>query len=365
MNPDAQRSAFPQFPGVPSFGAVLIAVTATVLGVAIEAGTGGGELGTAFAVCYVLGCVGAVLAVRQSAIFTAVIQPPLLLFVTVPLAYYLFHGEETNGLKGFLITCGYPLIERFPLMLFAAATALAIGLARWYLPAPGGFSADADGSDGTPHGLFAGIGARLFGRAAQDSAQETDRPPRHSARPGRSGRPDGERQARPRRDTRDVPPSRRRRSDGDAAQERRRERPARDAGYPRVQGHPRDAGHPEGPRRAPRERRNPQESRGDHPPRPGRAAGYEPRRDSRRSDYGGRDGYSPRESYPPGDGYPPREGYAPRQGRGYPPRDAQQPYPRRSRTEPPPRRDAGDHHPVSRVRYRGDDPDDSPRGSRP
>ena len=42
------------------------------------------------------------------------IQPPLLLFVAVPLAYFLIHRSEVTGLKGFLITCGYPLIERFP-----------------------------------------------------------------------------------------------------------------------------------------------------------------------------------------------------------------------------------------------------------
>jgi hypothetical protein len=71
--------------------------------------------------------------VRRSGLFTAVIQPPLLLFVGVPLAYYLIHESEFSGLKDILITCGYPLIERFPLMLFTSSAVLVIGLVRWYL----------------------------------------------------------------------------------------------------------------------------------------------------------------------------------------------------------------------------------------
>ena len=73
------------------------------------------------------------LAVRQSGVFTAVIQPPLILFCAVPGAYFLFNGAKFTGLKDLLINCGYPLIERFPLMLFTSAAVLMIGLARWYL----------------------------------------------------------------------------------------------------------------------------------------------------------------------------------------------------------------------------------------
>ena len=111
---------------------MLIAVTATLIGIAIEAGLGHRELGGVFATLYALGCLAAVLAVRQSGIFTTIIQPPLLLFVAVPLAYYLFHESTFGGLKDVLITCGYPLIERFPLMLFTSAAVLLVGLVRWY-----------------------------------------------------------------------------------------------------------------------------------------------------------------------------------------------------------------------------------------
>jgi hypothetical protein len=112
---------------------VVLAFTVTAVGFAFDAGSGSRELGFVFSACYVLGCLLAVLAVRQSGLFTAVIQPPLLLFVTVPGAYFLFHGSEINGLKDLAINCGYPLIERFPLMFFTSAAILLIGMGRWYL----------------------------------------------------------------------------------------------------------------------------------------------------------------------------------------------------------------------------------------
>jgi hypothetical protein len=111
---------------------VLLAVTASAIGFAFDAGSGNRELSFVFSACYALGCVLAVLAVRQAGVFTAVIQPPLILFVAVPGAYFLFHGSQLTGLKDTLINCGYPLIERFPLMFFTSAAVLLIGMARWY-----------------------------------------------------------------------------------------------------------------------------------------------------------------------------------------------------------------------------------------
>jgi hypothetical protein len=111
---------------------VLLAVTLTAVGFAYDAGSGNKELSMVFASSYVLGCIFAVLAVRQSGIFSAVIQPPLVLFGAVPTAYFLFHGGQLGGLKDMAINCGYPLIERFPLMFFTSAAVLLIGMGRWY-----------------------------------------------------------------------------------------------------------------------------------------------------------------------------------------------------------------------------------------
>ena len=163
--PAALRSAHPGVMGVPSWAAVLIGVTGVLAGFAIEAGSGHHELGGIFTVCYVLGCVAAVLAVRQSGVFSAVIQPPLLLFVAVPLAYFLFRGEELSGLKGLLISCGYPLIERFPLMLFTALAVLLVGVGRRYLPSPrsGSFASDPLEEDDPAESGYGARAAGLYG----------------------------------------------------------------------------------------------------------------------------------------------------------------------------------------------------------
>jgi hypothetical protein len=111
---------------------VLIAITGTAIGFAFDAGSGAKELTSVFAGAFILGCLAAVLAVRHSGIFTAVIQPPLILFASVPGAYFLFHGDEITGLRDLVINCGYPLIERFPLMFFTTAAVLLIWMGRWY-----------------------------------------------------------------------------------------------------------------------------------------------------------------------------------------------------------------------------------------
>ncbi|MCW2649991.1 MAG: hypothetical protein QOE41_3665 [Mycobacterium sp.] len=166
----------PNVPGVPWWGALLIAVTSTAIGFAFDAGAGTKELTNVFAALYVIGCVAAVLAVRQAGLFTAVVQPPVLLFISVPGVYFLFHGAEVRGLKDILINCGYPLIERFPLMLFTSAAALLIGLARWYvgLSSRNAVNADPDAPATTPP-LLSAFAAKLSGLfSSSDAGEEED-----------------------------------------------------------------------------------------------------------------------------------------------------------------------------------------------
>ncbi len=202
------RSVHPNVPGVPWWGAVLIAVTATAIGFAFDASSGNKELGLVFAAGYVVGCILAVLAVRQSSVFTAVIQPPLILFVTVPGAYFLFHGSTFTGLKDVLINCGYPLIERFPLMFFTSAAVLLIGMARWYYgmstrrPATPKSTAK-DAKDTTGIGRMAAVTSKmsqiLTREPAEDELDTTDAPRRkHSIdRPSRAAKPAAARGGRP------------------------------------------------------------------------------------------------------------------------------------------------------------------------
>jgi hypothetical protein len=181
---------------------VLLAVTGTTAGFAFDGGSGK-ELTGAFSALYVAGCLAAVLAVRQSAIFTTVIQPPLILFCAVPGAYWLFHGAKFTGLKDLVINCGYPLIERFPLMLFTSAGVLLIGIIRWLLAmvirpaATETAGADAASGDAQPTGLAGGLAAifRMLPTLRRESAKHetVDKTAKRSSRRthavGRSAKP--------------------------------------------------------------------------------------------------------------------------------------------------------------------------------
>jgi hypothetical protein len=309
--------------GVPWWGAVLIAATATLIGLAIEAGSSHSELGGVFAVCYALGCIAAVLAVRQSGIFTAVVQPPLLLFVAVPLAYYLFHESSFGGLKDILITCGYPLIERFPLMLFTTAAVLLIGLVRWYLAihAPAHLRAEpGPARAGVVAGLSTKVASAFAGNGSVDEDAGT-RParPRHVV-----DRPAGS--TRSRRPQERVGRARHARSAADEFADgpprhrsRRTARETERATEPRRRT--RDAGRTPPPPHEPRERRDYREPIA---PRPSRGSRFEPYEAGR--------GYQSHQQY---GAYPP------------PPYDPDRPYDPARRGAP-----AANRHPVSRVRYR-------------
>ncbi|MGX9787407.1 DUF6542 domain-containing protein [Mycobacterium sp. MMS18-G62] len=310
------RSAHPNIPGLPWWGAVLAAVTLTAVGFAYDAGTGNKELGMVFAGSYLVGCIFAVLAVRQSGIFTAVIQPPLILFVSVPTAYFLFHGANFSGIKDTLINFGYPLIERFPLMFFTAAAVLLIGMGRWYYGMSSrrtaGLSAEKEpASTSRASTLTAKVSSLFTAEPDEDDAEDTESPRRKHTidRPSRAARSTTG-STRSGRTTKRATPSRSRHA-----------RPPETEIIEPVAERPRRA-------RAPRKT--------DQPP-------VEPRRRSRTSST-----REPRKSVPPAD------------------RRASYERPERRRRlddyeplEPHGTNGNGTHHPVSRVRYRGADDSDN------
>ncbi|MEV6431303.1 DUF6542 domain-containing protein [Nocardia sp. NPDC051463] len=128
--PAPHRSILPSVPGIPAGAAVLIAVACTFLGFLIDASGEGGELTGTFATLYVVGCVIAALAVRYRGLFTTMVLPPLLLFVSVPLAYQQLTGRESTSIKDILLNLAIPLVNRFPTMAIATLLVLAIGAGR-------------------------------------------------------------------------------------------------------------------------------------------------------------------------------------------------------------------------------------------
>jgi uncharacterized protein DUF6542 len=345
---------------VPSWIALLIAITATAIGYGIDSGSGHKELTGIFAGFYIAGCVAAVLAVRHEGLFTAVIQPPLILFCAVPGAYWLFHGAKIGSLKDLLINCGYPLIERFPLMLGAAGGVLLIGLIRWYM----GLSqrtpvADVTDDTATPaaeskssfvHAISAKLNSLLGVASVEDddddvaSTDSQRSPTRTSARSGRTARSGRSAAGSARSRSRHARPS------PEDEYEPGAERPRR-----RRQAPPRDFDPADPPRR----------SRRPRPPTDPDSRGQS-QREGRREPRSRRDPYE--RSAPRGsrfdDGY---DRYEPSASGRYQPYDPYESY--QPASEPRRRRPAANgtngsdssHHPISQVRYRGSGQSDERR----
>ena len=351
------RSALPRVPGIPWWLAAVVAIVLTAIGVACDSAGGDDGLSGAFAACYVLGCLLAVVAVRQSGVFTAVIQPPLILFVAVPLAYFLFHGSTYTSLKDTLINCGYPLIERFPLMFFTTAVVLLIGMVRWYLGAAARRAASHEATDGdaevepaddvaetesppaTPRGSSRRSAARAT-RAAESAAaaaamatdDEAPRTPRKSTRTSTTG---GQRSATGSRRSRHSRPSEAEVDEPVPNRPRRRSTPPDD---PPAEPRRRT---PTGGTREPRRETRDREPRDRRPPPP-----VDRRTPSDRLDRAERPERAQRRERPD-----PQE-RAERPPRR--PRPADYEPPATSRTN-----GSGTHHPVSRVRYRSTDEGES------
>jgi hypothetical protein len=259
-------------------------------------------------------------------VFTAVIQPPLQLFVVVPSAYYLMHNADIHGVKDILINCGYPLIERFPLMFFTSAAVLLVGIARWYFGASARKSAPApEGTRPTRGGLSAKLSSLLGGGSDADPADPEPRR-RHTVDRHASGarKPAADRGARGARPVKraDAPSRSRHARPPDTEiiepvvdidrPRRRRPRPTEQPPEPRrrsrtsAEREPRGSVPPRSDRRDPRERDRDRDRDGERAQRP--------QRPQRRSRY---DDYEPLEPHSPTGNV--------------------------------------SHHPISRVRYRGAD----------
>ncbi|MBD8506243.1 hypothetical protein HT102_07085 [Hoyosella sp. G463] len=155
--PAEMRSLLPHRSGVPWWGAIAIAVGLTIVGVVLDA-IRGDELTLVFSAFYFLGCTAAVILVQQRALFTAMAQPPLILFAAVPLAYQVIVPESSGGLRTRIFDLVIPLVSRFPLMLLVAAVVVVIGGIRLFLP-----------------------------RSTPQQPRRVQRPGRASQRPGSSG----------------------------------------------------------------------------------------------------------------------------------------------------------------------------------
>lgn len=120
----ANASALPTISGLRSWGAVLIAVVLTGLGATFD-GLVSGVLTWGFRIGFVGGvCLAAVL-VRRASIFTAMVQPPLVMVVVIFISLRLLATERMT----FTLI---KVVNTFPTMLIGTVLALLICVIRLF-----------------------------------------------------------------------------------------------------------------------------------------------------------------------------------------------------------------------------------------
>ncbi len=269
--------------GLPWWAAVLVGFGLAVLGAIIDEKSTG-SLGFVFKAGYFLGAVIAVGAVQRRGLFGPMVQPPLVLAVTVPGVVLLTGGgPEASDTLSKLLNIGTPLIKGFPTMAVTTGVTLLFGFFRIYRErdpdapvkikdgkVPRGRDEDDDKAANRPRSRPPAGRAGQSGQTPPPGNRR--RPPRDlDAPPPRRPRPPGEPGARPRREPMDPnaprggrkPPPEGRRPRPPEGDPRRRD-PRGDAPPPRrrPRGDEPPPGRPRPPRREPPRRQRPWEDEG-------------------------------------------------------------------------------------------------------
>lgn len=110
--------------GVPSWGAIGIAVILTVAGAVFD-GYVSGTLTWGFKVGFVCGVALAALAVRRGSIFTAMVQAPLIMVVVASIAQRLISGQR-------VMLVLIDIVNTFPTMAIGTGVGLLLGVVRLF-----------------------------------------------------------------------------------------------------------------------------------------------------------------------------------------------------------------------------------------
>ncbi|GAB3132995.1 hypothetical protein GCM10027289_22050 [Tsukamurella serpentis] len=127
--PVDERSVLATVPGLPWWGAVLTLLAFAAVG-AVAAGEFAGANAGMLAIT--VGAIVAVLAVRNRALFTAMVQPPLVIATAIPV-YRWFALPSPRSTSKILTDVLFPLISLFPWMFWITVIVLLIGGARMFL----------------------------------------------------------------------------------------------------------------------------------------------------------------------------------------------------------------------------------------
>lgn len=126
----ADRSLLPSRAGAQWWVAVCVALVLTTVGVFADIQRFH-QLGIVFQACYFLGCLLAVAVVQRKSLFGPMVQPPLILAITVPSVVLLANTVHTKGgATAAALAVGTPLINGFPAMAVTTGAVLAVGIYR-------------------------------------------------------------------------------------------------------------------------------------------------------------------------------------------------------------------------------------------
>ncbi|MFI5558312.1 DUF6542 domain-containing protein [Amycolatopsis japonica] len=262
--------------GLPWWAAVLVGFGLAILGAFVDMMMQK-DLGLLFKACYALGAVAAVVAVQRRGLFGPMVQPPLVLAVTVPGVILLTSdGSKGTDLLSRAFDVGTPLINGFPTMAITTGVTLAIGIFRIYRERdpeapvkvkPGTKPERRD--EAKPAARPAAAAAPGRGRPASRTGQTPPPPSRRGAPRDAAPRDGGPRDGAPPR-RRPVDDERRPRRDAEPGARkppppgRQPRRPRPEDGEPRRRD-PRGESAPGAPRRRPPRADDPR--RGGQPPR--------------------------------------------------------------------------------------------------
>jgi hypothetical protein len=125
-----EASAFPGLQGMRWWAVLLLALVLTAGGVAADV-LRTGSLGGIFLAAYPGGCVLAILLVQRRDLFVPMVQPPLLLAVSVPVAVAATGSlPASGGLVSTGLAVGAPLINGFPAMAVTTVVCVLVGVIR-------------------------------------------------------------------------------------------------------------------------------------------------------------------------------------------------------------------------------------------
>lgn len=126
------RAIFGEFKGIPWWAAILAALVPALIGAFIDINSSK-TVGWTFNAVFFLGALAAILLVQRRSLFGPMVQPPLILAITVPLLVLLTGGIAKGGLTSMALGLGRPLIDSFPVMAVTTAVTVGLGILRIFL----------------------------------------------------------------------------------------------------------------------------------------------------------------------------------------------------------------------------------------